>query len=44
MKKLFVALLVVMIGGTLVVGIAYAYTHTLLNKDAARASTARWFN
>ena len=28
MKKLIVALLVVMIGGTLGVGIAYAYTHT----------------
>lgn len=32
MKKLFLALLVVMIGGTLGVGIAYDYTHPMLTK------------
>ena len=43
MKKLFVALLVVMIGGTLGVGIAYAYTHTLLNKWGTSYQTCTFY-
>lgn len=42
MRKLFLALLVVMIGGTLGVGIAYAYTHSLLGPWSATYQTCAY--